>query len=106
MSGVFLKIDPPPPSLPGECVTPPPIGAGGGHTRWAERGWGVNSLEDARHCSVLYLCKYFVVYGIAPDPRETFANILWDKFGAIYHGCIACNIGMLFSLSHRVHILL
>ncbi len=22
---------------------------------------GVNILEDARHCSVLYMCKYFVV---------------------------------------------
>ncbi len=24
-------------------------------------GWGVNSSEDARHCSVLYICKYFVL---------------------------------------------
>ncbi len=23
-------------------------------------GWGVNILEDARHSSVLYICKYFV----------------------------------------------
>ncbi len=40
----------------------PPLafGAGGGHTRWVETGWGVNSSEDARHCSVLYICKYFV----------------------------------------------
>ncbi len=38
--------------------TPPAFGAGGGHTRWVERGWGVNILEDARH-SVLYICKYF-----------------------------------------------
>ncbi len=27
-----------------------------------ERGWGVNILEDARHCSVLYIRKYFVLY--------------------------------------------
>jgi hypothetical protein len=29
-----------------------------------ERGWGgvgVNILEDARHSSVFYICKYFVV---------------------------------------------
>ena len=45
MSGVFQNIDPSPPD---ECV-PPAFGAGGGHTRWAERGWGVNILEDARH---------------------------------------------------------
>jgi hypothetical protein len=25
-----------------------------------DRGWGVNSSEDARHCSVLYICKNFV----------------------------------------------
>jgi hypothetical protein len=48
MSDVFRNID------------PPTFGAGVGHTRWLERGWGVNSSEDARHCSVLYLCKYFV----------------------------------------------
>jgi hypothetical protein len=41
--------------------TPPPLEPGGGHTRWVEMGWGVNSSEDARHCSVLYICKYFVV---------------------------------------------
>jgi hypothetical protein len=43
--------------------TPPPLWCRrGGHTRWVERGWGVNIyiLEDARHCSVLYICKYFV----------------------------------------------
>ncbi len=32
----------PTPSPPGEFV-PPAFGAGGGHTRWVERGWGVNS---------------------------------------------------------------
>jgi hypothetical protein len=49
----------PPPSPPGECV-PPAFGAGGGHTFWVERGVGVNILEDARHSSVLNVCKYFV----------------------------------------------
>jgi hypothetical protein len=57
MSGVFQNIDSPPPSPPGECVPPPPARR---HTRWVERGWGVNILEDARHGSVLYICKYFV----------------------------------------------
>jgi hypothetical protein len=49
-----------PPHRPAS-VYPPVFGAGGGHTRWVERGWGVNSSEDARHCSVLYICKYVVV---------------------------------------------
>jgi hypothetical protein len=39
MAGVFQNIDPPPPPPPGECV-PPAFGAGGGHTRWLERGVG------------------------------------------------------------------
>jgi hypothetical protein len=38
------------------------LGAGGGHTRWLERGWEVNSSEEARHCSVLYIYKYFVAW--------------------------------------------
>jgi hypothetical protein len=30
-------------------------------------GWGVNSSEDARHCSVLYICQYFVMYCLLAD---------------------------------------
>jgi hypothetical protein len=62
MSGVFRNIDPPTPPPPGECV-PPAFGEGGGHTRHSlgGEGVGVKSSEDARHCSVLYICKYFVV---------------------------------------------
>ncbi len=41
MSRVFQNIDPPPPHRPAS-VYPPAFGAGGGH------------------CSVLYICKYFV----------------------------------------------
>jgi hypothetical protein len=47
LSGVFQNIDLPP--------TPSPPG-----TRWVERGSGVNISEDAKHCSVLYIRKYFV----------------------------------------------
>jgi hypothetical protein len=39
MSFVFQNIDPAPPSPPGECV-PLAFVAGGGHTRWVERGVG------------------------------------------------------------------
>jgi hypothetical protein len=49
-----------PPPHRAASVYPPAFGAGGGHTRWVEWGWGVNILEDARHISVLYICKYFV----------------------------------------------
>ena len=59
MSGVFRYIYPPSPHRPASVYFPA-SGAGGGHTRWVERVWGVNSSEDARHCSVLYICKYFV----------------------------------------------
>jgi hypothetical protein len=57
MSGVFRNINrPPSPHHPASVYPPPPpaFGAGGGHTRWVERGWGVNSSEDARHCTVFY----------------------------------------------------
>ncbi len=60
---VFQTIAPfPTPSMPGKCVPPPRRWwGGGGHIRLVERGWGVNILEDARHCSVLCKRKYFVV---------------------------------------------
>jgi hypothetical protein len=32
-------------------------------------GWGVSSLEDARNCSVLNICKYFV------DPANKRMNL-------------------------------
>jgi hypothetical protein len=66
MSGVFQNIAPPTPSPPGECGCG---GAGGGQARWVKRGWGVNILEDARHCSVLYICKYFVGEVYSPQCR-------------------------------------
>jgi hypothetical protein len=47
MSGVFQNIDPPPPHHPG-------IHSLGGE------GVGVDILEDARHSSVLYICKYIL----------------------------------------------
>jgi hypothetical protein len=50
--------------LTAASVYPPTFSAGGGHTRWVERGWGVNILEDARHSSVLYICKYFAGKGV------------------------------------------
>ncbi len=57
----------PPPHRPAS-VYPPAFGAGGGHTRWVVRGWGVNILDDARHCFVLYICKYFVALPLSPLP--------------------------------------
>jgi hypothetical protein len=62
MSGVFQNIDPPPPtpSPPGECVPAHAFGAGGGHTRWVERGLGGQYLEDARHSSVLFCLRLSV----------------------------------------------
>jgi hypothetical protein len=79
MSGVFRNIDPPtpPPQRPAWGSPPPPaFGARGGHTRWVETGWGVNSSEDARHCSVLYICKYFVTWSICVG--ENFLLFLYS----------------------------
>jgi hypothetical protein len=43
MPGVFHNIDPPPPSLAGECVLPPAIGAEG-YTLHSVAGEGVGGL--------------------------------------------------------------
>jgi hypothetical protein len=67
MSGVFRNIDPRSPHRPASVY--PPLLVRGEDTlargRWGDcvRG-GVNSSEDARHCSVLYICKYFVAAAI------------------------------------------
>jgi hypothetical protein len=61
MPGVFQNIDPhPPPSPPGdgECVR---LWCGGRTHSLSGEGVGVNILEDTRHGSVLYVCKYFVI---------------------------------------------
>jgi hypothetical protein len=66
MSGVFRNIDTPPPHRPALRR--------GEDTFARGRGGGVfNSSEDARHCSVLYICKYFV--GIEKCPRGPFRHI-------------------------------
>jgi hypothetical protein len=54
MFGVFRNIDPTPPHRLAS-VYPPAFGAGEGHIRWVERGWGVNSSEDGRHCIRIFL---------------------------------------------------
>ncbi len=51
------KYWPPTPSHPAS-VSSPPHQRWGVHT-WRWGGWGVNIFEDARHSSVLYVCKYF-----------------------------------------------
>jgi hypothetical protein len=65
MAGVFQNIkniDPPPTHRP-ESVYPPPL-MRGEDTLAGGGGGGVNILEDAKHCSVLYIRKYFVVYPV------------------------------------------
>ncbi len=58
MPGVFQNIDPPPPH-PLASVHPTVRGE---DTLAGWKGvWEFNILEDAKHCSVLYLRKYFVV---------------------------------------------
>jgi hypothetical protein len=60
MSVVFQNIDPPPHHrLASHCV-PPAFGAGEDTLAVWRGGLGVNILEDTRHCSVLYILKYFV----------------------------------------------
>ncbi len=56
-------LTPHPPSPPGECAlcTLPPLVRREDTLARGRGGGGVNGgSEDARHCSVLYICKYFV----------------------------------------------
>jgi hypothetical protein len=66
MSSVFQNIDPPPP-YPLASVYTPRLWCGGRTHSLGGKGGGVNILEDARHCSVLYIRKYFV-----GDPHMKF----------------------------------
>ncbi len=63
MSGVFQNIDPHPPHRPAS-VYPPPLVRGRPHSLGGIGGWGSIVLEDARHSSVFYICKYFVTLTI------------------------------------------
>jgi hypothetical protein len=82
MSGVFQNIDPHPPTPPAaqRVCTPSPLWCGGEDTLDGWRGgWGVNILEDARHSSVLYMCKYFVTrfFILIPEGQASY-NQSWS----------------------------
>ncbi len=72
-------LTPHPPHRPAS-VYPLPL-VWGKDTLLGEEGVGFNSSEDARHCSVLYICKYFVRFTIADMKILTF-NLL--NFDAVY----------------------
>jgi hypothetical protein len=60
MAGVSKILTPHPPHRPAS-VYPPPLVRGEDTLARGRGGWGVNILEDVRHSSVLYVCKYFVL---------------------------------------------
>ncbi len=61
MSGVFQNIDPPTSLTARRVRIPLPLVQGEDTLAGWRGGWGVNILEDARHCYVIYIRKYFVV---------------------------------------------
>jgi hypothetical protein len=84
MSGVFQYIDPPPPQRPASVYPPPLVRGEVTLTVWTG-GWGVNILEDARHCSLLYIRKFFV-------PAEQQFITKWFLSEAVGKG--KSNMGM------------
>jgi hypothetical protein len=68
MSGVFQNIDPPIPVTAQRVCTPPLVRGEDTLAGW-RGGWTVNILDDARHSSVLYACKYFVVIAKEENTR-------------------------------------
>jgi hypothetical protein len=61
------------------CVLPPPLVRGEDTLAGWREGWKVNSPEDARHSSVLYICKYFVIKCMCqPETQWHLANARQD----------------------------
>jgi hypothetical protein len=71
MSGVFRNIDPPPPHRPASVYSLRLWCGGRTHSPGGE-GVGVHSSEDARHRSVLYICKY------SHERRSLFRSLFKD----------------------------
>jgi hypothetical protein len=70
MAGVFKNIDPHPPLRPASIY--PNLLVRGEDTLAGWRGGGVNILEDARHSSVLYIRKYFVLVAVCEISVKSF----------------------------------
>jgi hypothetical protein len=81
MSGVFQNIDPPPPPPPSHS----PFVRGVDTLAGWNAGLGVNILEDARHSSVLYICKYF-----APLPIKELSMIFPVHFFNVQDHRLKC----------------
>jgi hypothetical protein len=80
MSGVFQNIDPPT-SLIARRVCTPRLWCGGRDTLAGWRGWWEeNILEDVRHSSVLYVCKYFVHGADQRERRVAMSRGAGDYF--------------------------
>ncbi len=75
VGGLPKNCPPPPPPPAGEGIPPPPL-VRGEDTLARGRGGGVNSSEDTRHCSVLYICKYFVSSPINKYKVESNVHLL------------------------------
>jgi hypothetical protein len=74
-------LTPPLPHRPAS-VYPPAFGGGGRTHPLGGEGVGVSSLEDARHCSGLCICKYFVQ---VPIPRPFFSLIPFPNSSPLHH---------------------
>ncbi len=75
MSGIFRNIDPPPPSLPGECVPQPLVRGEDTLAGW--RGGGVSIVRKATDTALYSLCKYFV-------PTSFTVDIQWNILDSPY----------------------
>ncbi len=93
MSGVFQNIDPPHPHPLARVY--PLLWCGG-----VERGWGVKSSEDARHCSVLYVQYVSTLWSVSFI--LSFTIYCPDTSYILYYYCIieACQ----WSQNHKIHL--
>ncbi len=83
MSGVFRNIDPPTPHRPASVYTPT-FGAGRGHTRWVERGWGVNTVVQKTPYTALYSIYVSTFWGMQSRKKITCYSVSAVAGTAVY----------------------
>jgi hypothetical protein len=79
MSGVFQILTPHPLTSRRVCTPIRLWCRGRTHSRRGVGGGGVNIMEDARHCSVLYISNYFVDHTIPRVPSFLSCRLNWPR---------------------------
>jgi hypothetical protein len=86
MSDVFQNIDPHPLTARRVCTSPP-------YTRWVERGWGINILEDNALFST-YVSLCVIDCAVSVDALTYFTTFLAIQTHTDRKECQAVNLSI------------